>query len=421
LKYSADLLTNEASTVENSAPRVVKWKAEITSLEAEMKALTNTYPQLVKSLERYWTFAPRQAKPPPPPPAEADAAALPPPPPPPPGRRRGPTASTEPFMNAVYDAAQYLDGTDPQYTFITYRPGEARDVPVLLHGNYATPGEAAPRQFLTVLSKGEGALTHGSGRLDLAEKIFSDAAPLSARVIVNRVWDWHFGRPLVPTTSDFGTQGEKASHPELLDDLAARFIAHGWSLKWLHREIMLSAAYRQSSKARPNAAQLDQANSLLWRINPRRLDAESYRDSMLRATGTLDAKMYGPSADLDDPEMTRRSVYGRISRSRLSNLLRLYDFPDPTQTSPGRDLTTTSLQQLFVMNSAFMQRQAVKLAKAVEPEPNNAAGIRALYRKVLARDPAAKEMDLAVSYLNQGTMEQYAQVLLSTNEEIFWP
>jgi Protein of unknown function (DUF1553) len=324
-------------------------------------------------------------------------------------------------MNAVYDAAQYLDGTDPQYTFIRYRPGEARDVPVLLHGNYATPGEAAPRRFLTVLSNGDGALTHGSGRLDLAERIFSDAAPLSARVIVNRVWDWHFGRPLVPTTSDFGTQGEKASHPELLDDLAARFIAHGWSLKWLHREIMLSAAYRQSSRLRPEAAQLDQANSLLWRMNPRRLDAESYRDSMLRATGTLDAKLYGPSADLDDPEMTRRSVYGRISRSRLSNLLRLYDFPDPAQTSPGRDLTTTSLQQLFVMNSAFMYRQAAKLAKALEPEPDNAARIRGLYRKVLARDPGSKEMDLALSYLNQGTMEQYAQVLLSTNEEIFWP
>ena len=420
LKYSADLLTNEASTIENSAPRVVQWKAEISSLETEMKALTNTYPQLVKSLERYWTFVPRQARPAPPPNALAGDAGLP-PPPPQPSRRRGPTASTEPFMNAVYDAAQYLDGTDPQYTFINYRPGEARDVPVLLHGNYATPGEAAPRRFLTVLSTGDGALTHGSGRLDLAEKIFSDAAPLSARVIVNRVWDWHFGRPLVPTTSDFGTQGEKASHPELLDDLAARFIAHGWSLKWLHREMMLSAAYRQSSKARPEAAQLDQANSLLWRMNPRRLDAESYRDSMLRATGTLETKMYGPSADLDDPEMTRRSVYGRISRGRLSNLLRLYDFPDPTQTSPGRDLTTTSLQQLFVMNSAFMQRQAAKLAKAVEPEPDNTARIRALYRKALARDAGSKEMDLALSYLNHGTIEQYAQVLLSTNEEIFWP
>ena len=111
------------------------------------------------------------------------------------------------------------------------KPGEARDFPVLLHGNVATPGEIVPRHFPAVLAKGDGLLKNGSGRLELAEKIFTDAAPLAARVIVNRVWGWHFGRPLVATPSDFGVQGEKPTHPELLDDLAARFIAHGWSLE----------------------------------------------------------------------------------------------------------------------------------------------------------------------------------------------
>ncbi len=156
-------------------------------------------------------------------------------------------------------------------------------------------------------------------------------------------------------------------------------------------------------------------------MNPRRLDVESYRDSILRSAGTLNETMYGPSEDLDRAGSHRRTVYGRVSRVRLSNILRLYDFPDPAQTSPGRDLTTTSLQQLFVMNSAFMEEQASALAKVVAAEPDGAAKVRSLYRKVLARDPSPVESRLAEEYLKNGTLEQYAQVLLSTSEEIFWP
>ena len=216
-------------------------------------------------------------------------------------------------------------------------------------------------------------------------------------------------------------QGEKPSHPELLDDLAARFIAHGWSLKWLNREIMLSAAYRQSSRPRAEALQADQLNTYLWRMNPRRLDIESYRDSILRASGTLDMKMYGPSQPVDAPDNHRRTVYARVSRGQLSNLLRIYDFPDPTQTSSERDVTTTSLQQLFIMNSVFMHTQAGALADSVQSEPDGAAKIRGLYRKILSRDPSPREIDSALSYLSKGTLEQYAQILLSVNEEIFWP
>jgi hypothetical protein len=404
LKYAADLLTNEASTVVDSAPRVAKWKAEIEILKAEAETWRDRYPELVQSLERYWTFgpaprAPRPATPPPPP----------------------------PFMNTVFEAAQYVDGTDPQFTEIVYKAGEARDFPVLPHGNVATPGEIAPRHFLTVLSQGDSTFKNGSGRLEFANRMFTDSPALVARVIVNRVWDWHFGRPLVGTASDFGVQGEKPTHPELLDDLAARFIAHGWSLKWLNREIMLSAAYRQSSQSRTDGEQADQVNALLWRMNPRRLDVESYRDSILRSAGTLNETMYGPSEDLDRAGSVRRTVYGRVSRVNLANILRLYDFPDPAQTSPGRDLTTTSLQQLFVMNSAFMQTQAAALAKMVADQPDQVAAVRVLYRRVLARDPSAKELDIAAVYLkaaaNLGNagLEQYAQILLSTNEEIFWP
>jgi len=129
-------------------------------------------------------------------------------------------------MNSVFEASQYVDGSDHDSTFINYKPGEARDVPVLLHGNVATPGEVVPRKFISVLSKGDERFKQGSGRLEFANRVFTDAAPLAARVIVNRVWGWHFGRPLVATPSDFGVQGDKPTHPELLDDLSARFIAH---------------------------------------------------------------------------------------------------------------------------------------------------------------------------------------------------
>ncbi len=417
LRYSANLLTGEASTVVGSEERVAKWKAEIETLKKEVLAWEDQYPQLVKSLEKTWTFdPPKKPEPAGPKPATNAAAAKPPKAP----RNRNVT-STEPYMNAVYDAAQYVDGSDPQYTFINYKAGEARDFPVLLHGNVATPGEMVPRHFLTVLAKGDSKFKNGSGRLELADKIFTDAAPLTARVMVNRVWGWHFGRPLVATPSDFGVQGEKPSNPELLDDLSARFIAHGWSLKWLNREIMLSAAYQQASRFREDAAAVDQLNTLLWRMNPRRLDIESYRDSLLRAAGRLSERMYGPSENVESPTNVRRTVYGRVSRSRLANLLQTFDFPDPMQTAGGRDLTTTSLQQLFVMNSGFMHTEAQALADSVKPETDNAAKMRILYRKVLSRDPTSQELDLALSYLSDGSLEQYAQVLLSTNEEIFWP
>ena len=143
------------------------------------------------------------------------------------------------------------DGSYADYTPLMIKPGAARDLPVFGRGNSSAPGEIVPRHFLTVLTKNPNEIfKRGSGRLELAEKILTDAAPLSARVIVNRVWGWHFGKHLVRTPSDFGDRGEKPSHPELLDDLAARFVANGWSMKWLHREIMLSSTYRQASKPR---------------------------------------------------------------------------------------------------------------------------------------------------------------------------
>jgi hypothetical protein len=260
-----------------------------------------------------------------------------------------------------------------------------------------------------------------SGRLELVERIFSDAAPLAARVIVNRVWGWHFGQALVATPSDFGVQGAKPTHPELLDDLSARFIEHGWSLKWLHREIVTSATYRQASRPRADGMQLDVANSLLWRMNPRRLDIEAYRDTLLRVSGALDERMYGPSEDLQSLRNVRRTVYSRISRGRASSLLKNYDFPDAMQSAGGRDLTVTPLQQLFVMNSEFLHVAAAEVAAAVAMESDQPKQVRALFRQALGREPAPLELELAREFLSSGTLEQFAHALLGTNEEIFWP
>src|SRR6059058_5423693 len=166
---------------------------------------------------------------------------------------------------------------------------------ILLRGNPANPGKQVPRQFPAILSPDDRKpFTQGSGRLELAKAIASKDNPLTARVIVNRVWMYHFGAGLVRTPGDFGTRGDKPTHPELLDWLAVRFTTDdGWSLKKLHRRMMLSASYQQASVDRPDAREIDPENKLLWRQTPRRLDFESMRDSLLAASGELDLSMGG--------------------------------------------------------------------------------------------------------------------------------
>jgi len=324
-----------------------------------------------------------------------------------------------PMTHAVVDSGVWIDGSTPTVTWIDLRPGEPRDLPVFIRGNVANPGEIVPRRFLTVFAEDEPEpFEQGSGRLDLADKIVGEAGPLAARVWVNRVWGWHFGEHLVRTPSDFGTQGQKPTHPELLDDLAARFVESGWSLKWLHREIMLSATYRQDSRLRDDANQADPTNRWLWRMNPQRLDIEAWRDSILQASGELDLAMFGESAEID--ETPRRSVYARISRGRPHRMLQLYDFPDVTQHSPQRQQTTTPLQQLFVLNSEWMQQRATALAARVEEVDAPAERVEALYRLTLGREPSASELRLALDFLAGGERwTQYAQALLGTNESSF--
>jgi hypothetical protein len=335
--------------------------------------------------------------------------------------RRTPHFESVPVAG-VEDASLQVLPDGPSRTKLDYKPGVGQDVAVQTRGNPMKPGLVVPRRFLAVLSAGEPRpFTQGSGRLELARAIVTEGAPLASRVIVNRIWKQHFGAGLVETPSDFGAQGERPSHPELLDDLAASFMANGWSLKWLHREIVLSAAYRQASDSDKRRQAVDPDNRLLWRMNRRRLEIESWRDAMLQVTSTLSQERGGPSLGLGDPKNSRRTLYGTVTRRELHDLLRLHDFPDPTASSAGRTPTTTPLQQLFVLNSPFIQQQAAALSRRLKADAP--AGIEAriqrAYQLLYGRSATERQVRLAVAFLtpeSDALWQQYCQVLLGSNE-----
>jgi cytochrome c553 len=304
---------------------------------------------------------------------------------------------------------------------------------VHVRGSPNTLGEVAPKRFLTIL-EGDDAKPFPettSGRLELARAIASKDNPLTARVIVNRAWQLHFDKGLVRTPSNFGARGERPTHPELLDYLARRFVDSGWSMKALHREIVLSAAYQMNSKFDVRGDEVDPENKLLWRMNRKRLEVEAWRDAMLAVAGTLDPKLGGPSLDLNAPDNRRRTLYGAVSRHELNSLLRLFDFPDPNITAEKRTVTTVPLQQLFVLNSEFMVRNAKALAARLTKKTDVADSdrIREAFVLVYGRQPTDRQLTLGLAFLNSGPGEdraasltrwqQYAQVLLGANEFLF--
>jgi hypothetical protein len=349
-----------------------------------------------------------------------------------------------PQVCGVDDASIHVLPDGPDATRVEYRVGESLDLQIQLRGDPAKLGELAPRRFLRVFSLDEPPVfKEGSGRLEFAQAIVNNAGSLAARVIVNRVWSHHFGRGLVDTPSDFGAQGSPPSHPELLDDLAARFIEHGWSLKWLHREITLSATYRQVSgthvpsngrKLRSDETpSLEEAGSLvdpdnrwLWRMNRRRLEFEPWRDAMLAVSGVLDYRVGGSAQDLHDESNTRRTIYGRINRDDLEVTLRLYDFPDPASHSPHREATTTALQSLFVLNGPFVQRQSAALNERIAQEQpvDDQARIQRAYELLFSRAATEREVQLGLEFVSNSTevnkaWNLYFQALLGTNEFFF--
>jgi hypothetical protein len=262
---------------------------------------------------------------------------------------------------------------------------------VFVRGNMNDWGEEAPPRFLSLL--GTGTEQFRNGRLDLAHAIADPVNPLTSRVMVNRICQHLFGEGLVRSASDFGTRGEPPSHPELLDYLAAQFIADGWSVKRLIRRIVLSDTYRQASLDRADARAKDPENRLLWRANRRRLDFEALRDSMIAASGRLDRRIGGPPFELMSvPSVPRRTVYAYIERERAQALLRSFNVADPEQHTGQRLSTTIPQQALYLMNSAFAGEQARALAE-------RAGDVENLYRCALARLPSKEEAESARKFL----------------------
>ena len=307
------------------------------------------------------------------------------------------------------------------------RDTKPKDLHVFLRGNTETKGDLVKRRFLKVLAQNEPkSFTQGSGRLELAEAIADPNNPLTARVIVNRVWSIFFGRGLVATPSNFGQLGSLPSHSELLDDLAVRFMENNWSIKWLVRELVLSSTYQQNSQIISRNELIDPANIYLWRMNRRRLSVEQWRDSILAASNNLDRRG-GESLELTDAKNVRRTIYGRVSRKKLSDILIQFDYPDANVHSAKRSDTTTAIQKLFIINNSFMVEQAKGLAKRItgDSSATDLTHIQSTYALLYNRQPTREETDLGLAFLRlpaEGKLtrwEQYSHALLAANEMMF--
>ena len=291
-------------------------------------------------------------------------------------------------------------GAPPHAVVLTDRP-QPRNTRVFVRGNPANRGEEVPRQFLEVVAgPARKPFQHGSGRIEMARAIANRDNPLTARVMVNRIWMHHFGAGLVKTPSDFGTRCDPPSHPELLDWFALRFMDDGWSIKKLHRLIMLSAVYQQSS-AGPSAEK-DPENKWLGRMTPRRLDFEAMRDAMLVGTGELDPAMGGKGVELfKKPFPPRRTVYGFIDRQFVPGVLRVFDFANPDLHIAQRPDTTVPQQALFFMNSPFVVERARAVLKRedVQGAKSPEKRVQQLYRALYQREPTRDQVKAALEFI----------------------
>jgi hypothetical protein len=301
---------------------------------------------------------------------------------------------------------------------------------IFKRGQPGNPGESVPRRFLQLLSHVDGGkpFSNGSGRLELAQAIANPNNPLTSRVIVNRIWQHHFGVGLVPTASDFGSRGEKPSHPELLDYLAKEFMSEGWSIKRLHRRIMLSATWQQSSETSGLGQSIDPENRLLWHMPRRRLEFEPLRDRLLTSTDKLDRTIGGRSVKIHE-DATRRGLYAYVDREDIPGLLASFDLPSPDASQATRARTTVPQQALFLINAKFVIQQSETLAAMTASMESTHDRLIALYQRTLARTPDEQELRMASDFLETAKessdsqkidpWSQLAQVLLLSNEFAF--
>ena len=328
-----------------------------------------------------------------------------------------------PLANSLTEEQVRVEEINNDRMKIVYFPNKPRDLQIFIRGDAGKLGAQVHRGFLRVLSPGKSKpFTNGSGRLELALAIANRDNPLTARVIVNRVWMHHFGVGLVDSPSNFGKTGSTPSHPKLLDDLAVRFMDNGWSLKWLHREIMHSWTYQQSSTpADPERLKsADPSNRLLSHFNRQRLNVEAFRDSVLSVSGQLDWKAGGPSGDADTTDFKRRTIYAAVSRHKLADTLQTFDFPDPAIHCAVRAGTTTPLQQMFVLNSPFMRQQAIALTDRVHEHAGQSLDDRVhlAHRLLFARDASTTELAIAREFLPNDSAESTSVAVVKTADAV---
>jgi cytochrome c551/c552 len=324
--------------------------------------------------------------------------------------------------------------------------GQSIQQRVFVRGSHENPGEIVPKGFPQIVAgPNPPEIRQGSGRLELARWLTDPNRPLTARVMVNRIWQWHFGEGLVRTPSNYGKMGLKPTHPELLDFLAGQFIRSGWSIKAMHRLIMLSSTYQMSSQITREKAAVDPSNELWSHFNRRRLAVEEIRDSFLCMDEALDLTMGGSlmagteQADgkggpaVDPVNVKRRTVYLPLRRSNLLSLLNLFDFGDATTTSEGRTRTNVAPQALFMMNSHFILERSRSLAEYLlrAPDLDDAHRVQQAYLISLSRKPAAREIQDAVRYVDNfprkgsgaetrlEAWQSFCQVLMASNEFIY--
>lgn len=310
-----------------------------------------------------------------------------------------PRETFEKLRKAVGD---WIAGPEaPPHARLLVDPDEPATPRVRIRGQADARGDEVPRQFLAVLAGDQRKpFTQGTGRRELADALAAKENPLTARVWVNRVWAHLFGRGIVATTSDFGLRSSPPTHPELLDWLALTLMEDGWSTKKLIRRIVLSKVYQQASGDRTDT-QADPENTLLWRMNRKRLEFEPLRDAMLAAAGNLNTTLGGRPVT-EPTQSNRRSLYLFVDRGSLSPVLRTFDFANPDLSSPGRHETTVPQQALFLLNNPFVIEQARKLA-ARSATKDDAAWVRAMYATTFTRQPTADEVSRAVAFLQAAT------------------
>jgi len=309
------------------------------------------------------------------------------------------------LQRIVHDIAM-LDLTNtaaPMHAMVLEDAARGHDSPLFLRGDPGNKGDTVPRRFLQMLSApNRPVYTNGSGRLELAMAITSRNNPLTPRVMINRIWEHHFGEGFVPTPDDFGMMSEPPSHPELLDYLAMEFMNNGWSIKKIHRLIMLSSVYQESSTGNPRFAEIDPGNRLLWRANTRRLEFEPLRDSLLAIGGTLNTNLYGRPIQNRALDSNRRTIYNLVDRANIAEVLVNFDFANPDMVTGARYQTTVPQQALYLMNNPLVINLAKRLVamKDFLDQTDDKSKLQFLYDRIYQRLPDPVETQLGLEFVN---------------------